>query len=65
MELKDLKKEYEKLSKKHKIPSFKELNECFEIDRTPSQRIEKPATRTQMDVRMPTDKQSDEIRVSV
>jgi len=33
MELKDLKTSYEKLSKKHKIPSFRELNECFEIDR--------------------------------
>jgi len=33
MELKDLKARYEKLSKKYKLPSFKELNECFEIDR--------------------------------
>jgi len=33
MELKDLKKNYEELVKRHKIPSFKELNEEFEIDR--------------------------------
>ena len=33
MELKDLKKEYGKLEKKHKLPSFKEVNETFEIDK--------------------------------
>jgi len=33
MELKDLKSEYEKLSGKYGLPSFKELNENFEIDR--------------------------------
>jgi hypothetical protein len=33
MEIKDLKKEYEILEKKYKLPSFKELNENFEIDK--------------------------------
>ncbi len=33
MELSELKAEYEKLSRKHKLPSFKELNEIFEIER--------------------------------
>lgn len=33
MELKDLKKEYSVLQKKYKLPSFKELNEDFEIDK--------------------------------
>lgn len=33
MELKDFKVEFKKIAKKHKIPSFDELNECFEIDR--------------------------------
>ncbi|MFH1290191.1 MAG: hypothetical protein ABIH92_02165 [Nanoarchaeota archaeon] len=33
MDLKDLKREYEKLKKKHKLPSFKELDECFEISK--------------------------------
>jgi DNA replication initiation complex subunit (GINS family) len=33
MELNDLKSEYEKLEKKYKLPSFKEINESFEIDR--------------------------------
>jgi len=33
MELKDLKKEYGLLEKKHNLPSFKELNEDFEIDK--------------------------------
>ncbi|MEI6731895.1 MAG: hypothetical protein WCK90_04400 [archaeon] len=33
MELKDLKKEYADLQKKYKLPSFKELNDDFEIDK--------------------------------
>ena len=33
MELKELKSEYDKLVVKYKLPSFKELNEAFEIDR--------------------------------
>ncbi|MEI6849733.1 MAG: hypothetical protein WCK29_01715 [archaeon] len=33
MEIKDLKREYELLEKKYKLPSFKELNENFEIDK--------------------------------
>ena len=33
MELIDLKKQYEPLSKKHKLPSFEKLNEDFEIDK--------------------------------
>ena len=33
MELKDLKNNYEKLSGKYKMPSFKEINESFEIDK--------------------------------
>lgn len=33
MELKDLKKEYESLRNKHKLPSFQELNEDFEVDK--------------------------------
>ncbi|MBI5803626.1 hypothetical protein HY450_00105 [Candidatus Pacearchaeota archaeon] len=33
MELKELKKEYEVLKKKLDLPSFKELNEDFEIDK--------------------------------
>jgi len=33
MELADLKKQYEPLSKKHKLPSFEKLNEDFEIDK--------------------------------
>ena len=33
MELKDLKKSYEILSKKYKLPSFKELNEDFDIEK--------------------------------
>jgi len=33
MELIDLKKQYEPLSKKHKIPDFNKLNEDFEIDK--------------------------------
>lgn len=33
MELKNLRKEYEGLAKKHKLPGFKEVNENFEIDK--------------------------------
>ena len=33
MELEELKKKYEGLSGKYKLPSFKELNENFEIDK--------------------------------
>lgn len=33
MELKDLKKAYRESAKKYKLPEFKEINECFEIDR--------------------------------
>ena len=33
MDLKELKKSYNDLSKKHKVPSFEKLNEYFEIDR--------------------------------
>lgn len=33
MELKNLKDNYSKLEAKHKLPSFKELNESFEIDK--------------------------------
>jgi hypothetical protein len=33
MELVGLKKEYGNLAKKHGLPDFKEVNECFEIDR--------------------------------
>ena len=33
MELKDLRNNYEKLSGKYKMPSFKEINESFEIDK--------------------------------
>jgi len=33
MELKDFKKEYAELSKKYKLPEFKEMNEEFEIDK--------------------------------
>ncbi len=33
MELKDLKTHYEKLETKYKLPSFKDLNESFEIDK--------------------------------
>ena len=33
MELKDLKEQYAKLQKKHSLPSFRELNDFFEIDR--------------------------------
>ena len=33
MELKDFKKEYERLAKKYKMPEFNELNKDFEIDK--------------------------------
>ena len=33
MDLKELKKHYEILSKKYKLPSFKELNEDFDIEK--------------------------------
>jgi len=33
MEIKNLKREYDILEKKYKLPSFKELNENFEIDK--------------------------------
>jgi hypothetical protein len=33
MELKDFKKEYEKFAKKYEVPSFKDLNKDFEIDK--------------------------------
>ena len=33
MELKELKEHYSKLEAKHKLPSFKELNDSFEIDK--------------------------------
>ena len=33
MELKELKSRYNKLAENYKLPSFKEVNECFEIDR--------------------------------
>ena len=37
MELKDLKREYEKLESKHKLPNFEELNRDFEIDKLDKQ----------------------------
>lgn len=33
MELDEIKKEYAKLEKKYKIPSFKEINEDFDVDK--------------------------------
>jgi len=33
MELKDLKSQYDGLTRKYKLPAFKEVNEIFEIDR--------------------------------
>jgi hypothetical protein len=33
MDLKELKSQYKSLQKKHNLLSFRELNECFEIDR--------------------------------
>ena len=37
MELKDLKKEYEKLESRHKLPKFDELNADFEIEKLDKQ----------------------------